>query len=149
MRDLRNEASMHRIGREGWLGLLLVLLLSACSTMGTGLRPADMLGNTEFLSVYEKCSGPNIYDLCGGFGPLAAGTCKIPATRTKFWISTGSSEDAQYALEEACKDSAWAMSYDGHALDLAAFGSSDTKLGGKPTRLWNVCISNPAPGKHT
>lgn len=103
----------------------------------------------EFIKEYEQCPAPNYDEICGGFEALANGTCEIPAEMTKFWTSISYIADTQEALELAWKDSKWSMTFDGYRVDLDAFGTFDMDYEGQKARAWNVCISNPAPGRHT
>ena len=134
--------------------LMAAILIAACQIPGTKIKPGDKIGEMEFINVWEDCQAPNFTDICGGFETLEDGTCEIPADLTKFWVSRAWAEDTQEALELAWQDSKWSMTFDGHAVDLDAFGSFDmdwTNPEGKVVRAraWNVCISDPAPGKHT
>ncbi len=129
--------------------ILLALLVGACQFPGAKIKPGDKIGEMEFINEYEKCPAPNYNDICGGFESLADGTCEIPAEITQFWISISLLQDTQEALELAWQDSKWSMTFDGHEVDLYAFGTFDMDFQGKRARAWNVCISNPAPGRHT
>jgi len=129
---------------------LLVLLaawLPACIFPGYKIKPGDKLGGMQFINDDEACPGPNFSDICG-FPALADGTCLIPASTPVFWISTGWVEATQAELESTWKDSTWKLTFDGHELDLAKFGTYDMELDGQKARIWEVCISNPPEGKH-
>jgi len=128
--------------------IVLAALTASCQFPGSKIQPGDKIGDMEFISEYEQCPAPNFTEICG-FPALVLGTCEIPADMTKFWVSTGWAEDTQEELELAWKDSQWSMTFDGHAVDLPAFGTFDMELDGQKARAWNVCISDPTPGKHT
>jgi hypothetical protein len=129
--------------------ILMAVLLASCQFPFTKIQPGDKIGDTLFLSDYEQCQAPNFNDICGGFDTLVDGTCEIPADLTTFWISTGWSEPTQEELENAWTNSEWSLTYDDYKIDLPAFGTYDMKYEEQPARAWNVCISNPTPGKHT
>ena len=130
------------------LAVIFAGLLTSCVFPGYKLKPGDKLGDMEFINDYELCPGPNFSDICG-FSALSDGTCVIPVSIPVFWISTGWAEETQEELELDWQDSVWTMTFDGHEVDLTEFGTYDWELDGQPTRSWNVCISNPAIGKHT
>jgi hypothetical protein len=129
--------------------ILFSLIMASCQFPGTKIQPGDKIGDMEFINDYEKCPAPNYNDICGGFQPLADGTCEIPPDMPKFWISTGWSEETEDELEWAWDDAKWSLTFDGYKVDLPAFGTFDMVLDGLPTRAWNVCINNPKAGKHT
>jgi len=139
---------MKKLASVSWM-ILFVVLTTSCQFPGSKIQPGDKIGDMTFINDYQQCPAPNFNEICGGFETLADGTCEIPADMTKFWVSTGWAEDTQEALELAWKDSEWSMAFDGYKVDLPAFGTFDMELDGRPTRAWNVCISNPAQGKHT
>jgi hypothetical protein len=144
----RFGGEMKKLAFVSWL-VLLAVLTASCQFPGTKIKPGDKIGGMEFISEYEKCPAPNFNDICGGFESLVNGTCEIPADMTQFWISLSLVQDTQEALELAWKDSEWSMTFDGYEVDLYAFGTFDMDLEGQRARAWNVCISNPTPGRHT
>lgn len=129
--------------------LMAAILIASCQMPGTKIQPGDKIGGMEFINEWENCQAPNFNDICGGFDTLIDGTCEIPAELTKFWISTSLLRDTQEDLEFGWEGSEWSMTFDGYAVDLPAFGTFDMDYEGKRARVWNVCISNPVPGKHT
>jgi hypothetical protein len=148
---------MKKIAFVSWM-LLFAVLTASCQFPGSKIKPGDKIGDMEFINEYEQCQVPNIlYDLCSEQEVVFDGTCEVPASQTKFWISTGWMEGSQQAMELSWKDSEWSMTFDGHEVDLWSFGTFDmdwTDPTGKVTdvqkaRIWNVCVSNPAPGRHT
>ena len=147
---------MKRFSRIGWT-ILLAVLTASCQFPGTKIKPGDKIGDMEFISEYESCQAPNIlYDLCTEKEVVFDGTCTVPASQKKFWISTGWMEGSQEAMEMEWKDSEWSMTFDDREVDLWSFGTFDmewTDPTGKVkdvqyARTWNVCVSNPAPGPH-
>ena len=150
------------------LAFLFIALLAACQVSEAKIKPGDKIEKMEFINEYEKCPAPNLNEICS-FESLFKGTCKIPESQTKFWISTGWLEGSQPALELAWQDSEWHMTFDGMEVDLPAFGTYDLDwqtLGGRAwdvhqktykeirhgqekVRMWKVCISNPEAGMHT
>lgn len=139
-----------------WL-ILFAVLMASCQSPETKIKPGDKIGDMEFINDYENCQAPNIlHDLCTEQEVVFDGTCTVPASQKMFWISTGWMEGSQEAMELAWKDSEWSMTFDGQEVDLWAFGTFDmdwTDPTGKVkdvqyARIWNVCISNPPPGKH-
>lgn len=138
---------MKKFSFVSWL-VLFAVLTASCQSPEAKIKPGDKIGDMEFISDFEQCPAPNFSDICG-FDALTAGTCEIPASMTQFWISRGWAEDTQEALDLAWKDSKWNMTFDGYKVDLYAFGTFDMDLLGQKARAWNVCISNPAPGRHT
>ena len=139
---------MKKLASIHWM-ILFAILTASCQFPGTKIQPGDKIGDMEFINEYEKCPAPNWNEICRGFESLADGTCEIPADMTKFWISISLLQDTQEDLELAWKDSEWSMTFDGYNVDLNSFGTFDMDLPGKRARAWNVCISNPAPGRHT
>jgi len=136
-----------------WL-VLFAVLTAACQFPGTKIKPGNKIGDMEFINEYEQCQAPNYNDICGGFDALASGTCEIPAEMTKFWISISLVRDTQEELEQGWDGSKWSMTFDDHEVDLNTFGTFDfdwQNPAGQVQRArgWNVCISNPAPGRHT
>ncbi len=140
-----------------WL-ILLAVLTASCQLPGAKIKPGDKIGDMEFINEWENCQAPNIlHELCTEQEVVFDGTCTVPASQTQFWVSTGWMEGSQEAMELSWKDSEWSMTFDGHEVDLYAFGTFDmdwTDPTGKvldvqKARVWNVCVSNPAPGKHT
>jgi hypothetical protein len=140
-----------------WL-ILLAVLTASCQLPGAKIKPGDKIGDMEFINEWENCQAPNIlHELCTEQEVVFDGTCTVPASQTKFWVSTGWMEGSQEGMELSWKDSEWSMTFDGHEVDLWAFGTFDmdwTDPTGKvkdvqKARIWNVCVSNPAPGKHT
>lgn len=144
---------MKKFAFVGWL-ILLAILITSCQFPGTKIKPGDKIGEMEFINEWEQCQAPNFNDICGGFDSLLDGTCEIPADMTQFWISISLARDTQEDLELGWTDSKWNMTFDGYKVDLYAFGTFDMDWvndEGTPqrARAWNVCISNPTPGKHT
>jgi hypothetical protein len=147
---------MKKFAFLGWL-ILLAVLVAACQSTGAKIKPGDKIGEMEFINEWENCQAPNIlYDLCTEKEVVFDGTCTVPASQNKFWISTGWMEGSQESMELSWKDSEWSMTFDGYQVDLTAFGTFDmdwTDPTGKvkdvqKARIWNVCVFNPAPGKH-
>ena len=145
---------MKKLAFISWL-ILFAALTASCQFPGTKIKPGHKIGDMEFINEYEQCQAPNILnDLCNQT-QLDKGTCEVALSQ--FWISTGWMEGSQEAMELAWKDSEWSMTFDGHEVDLWAFGTFDmewTDPTGKITdvqhaRIWNVCVSNPTLGKHT
>jgi hypothetical protein len=132
-----------------YLALLFIILMASCQFPASKIKPGDQIGDMTFINEYEQCQAPNYNDICGGFDSLVDGTCEIPSEMNKFWISISLPAENQEALELAWKDSKWSMTFDGYNVDLASFGTFDWELDGQSLRSWNVCISNPKPGKHT
>jgi len=132
--------------------IILIVLITgsmvSCYFPGYKLKPGDKIGATEFSNNYELCPAPNFSDICG-FPALVDGSCEIPASMTQFWVSIGWAEDTMEDLELTWLDSKWNMTFDGYKVDLPAFGTFDMDLEGQKARVWNVCVSNLAPGKHT
>jgi hypothetical protein len=125
----------------------MISLMSACSEKM--LRPDDTLGDMKLLSY---CEGEFVNKLCTD-DELYNGTCEIPTGVTDLWISAGWAEETKEELEVAWKDSTWEMTFDGHKVDLSAFGTYDVEInhpffGPLQARVWNFCVSNIAPGKH-
>ena len=144
---------MKKLAFVSWL-VLLAVLTASCQFPGTKIKPGDKIGDMEFISEYEQCQAPNFNDLCGGFETLTNGTCVIPPGTTKFWISISLVRDTQEELEQGWEGSEWNMTFDGHKVDLNAFGTFDFDWENpegqvQRARGWNVCISNPTPGMHT
>jgi len=139
---------MNRLACIGWV-ILLAVLMTACQFPGTKIKPGDKIGDMEFISEFEECQAPNILnDICT-FDALNDGTCEVPASLTKFWVSTGWSEGSQESLELSWKDSEWSMTFDDYEVNLYAFGTYDMDWEDMRARVWDVCVSNPTPGKHT
>ena len=145
---------MKKFAFVSWL-ILLAVLMTSCQFPGTKIKPGDKIGEMEFINEWEQCQAPNFNDICGGFDSLVDGTCEIPADMTQFWISISLARDTQEDLELGWTDSEWKMSFDGHQIDLHSFGTFDWDWENpdlkkvQRARSWNVCISNPTPGKHT
>ena len=148
---------MKKFAFASWL-ILIAVLTASCQFPGAKIKPGDKIGEMEFINEWENCQAPNIlHELCTEKEVVIDGTCKVPASQTKFWVSTGWMEGSQEAMELSWKDSEWSMTFDGHEVDLYAFGTFDmdwTDPTGKvldvqKARVWNVCVSNPSPGKHT
>ena len=137
---------MKRLTLLAWI-VLIAFSIAACS--GKMLVPEDKIDDMQLLS---SCDGVNILDLCS-FEELNEGTCKVPASITNLWVSSGWGEETSEELELSWKDSTWKMTFDDHKVDLAAFGTYDLDiidpvLGPLKARVWNFCISNPTPGVH-
>lgn len=138
---------MKKFARWVFVGLIVVSL-NSCIFPGYKLKPGDKIGEMEFINEYSSCVAPNFNEICS-WDALRKGTCKIPASQTKFWISTGMTWETQEELEQNWLGSEWKMTFDGQPVDLYVFGTFDFDLAGKKARGWNVCISNPVPGTHT
>ena len=128
------------------VGLVASLLVS-CYLPGSKLKPGDKIGNMEFITEYESCPAPHLAEICSG-ATLEDGTCKIPASITKFWVGASWVEDTTEEVEEAWRDSEWKMTFDGKPVDLPAFRTFDMDFKDQKARVWDVCVSNPAPGEH-
>jgi len=124
--------------------MLLAGLLASCTFPGSKLKPGDTVGDMELTTEFDL----NIHSLCS-FDELAEGTCQIPSTITEIGISTGWFEITEDALNLTWLDSTWTMTFDGREVDLASFGTFDLDWEGQKARVWDVGITNPAPGKHT
>lgn len=130
------------------LFLLVSSLLTACAEKK--LQPDDMLGEMKLVSYCEE--GELVNKLCK-FDELYDGTCQVPAGVKDLWVSAGWAETTTEELEKAWKDSTWKMTFDGHPVDLAPFGTYDVEIddptfGLLKARVWNFCVTNIAPGKH-
>ena len=137
---------MKRITLLVWL-VLMISSMVGCS--GKMLRPEDRMGDMKLLSY---CEGELVNKLCTT-DELYEGTCEIPAGVTDLWISAGWAEPTMDELELSWKDSTWKMTFDGHQVDLSAFGTYDVEItdplvGPMKARVWNFCVSNITPGKH-
>lgn len=128
--------------------IMLIPLLTSCAPKE--LKPGDKIGNME---IVNYCEGNNIVDICT-FLELQAGTCVVPASWTKFWVSYGWAEPTVEELETRWTGSTWTLSFDDHPVDLEAFGTYDLEIqdpisGLWKARVWSICIINPSPGEHT
>ena len=147
---------MKKLAFPVWL-ILFAVVMTACQFPVAKIKPGDRIGDMEFINNWEDCQAPNIlHELCTEQEVVFEGTCTVPASQKKFWVSTGWMEGSQESMELSWKDSEWSMTFDDHEVDLYAFGTFDmdwTDPTGKveyvqKARIWNVCVSNPAPGKH-
>lgn len=130
------------------LVIALSLLLISCEPKL--LKPGDKIGDMELLSY---CEGTNIIDICT-YDDLQDGSCVVPASWKTFWVSAGYAMKTTEELEISWKDSTWKLTFDGKPVDLTAFGTYDLEIedpqeGTMKARVWNFCISNPLPGRHT
>ena len=124
--------------------MLLASSLAACVLPGSKLKPGDTVGDMQLTTEFDL----NIHYLCS-FEELAEGTCQIPDTLSEIGISTGWSEITTDALDLTWLDSKWTMTFDGREVDLASFGTFDLDWEDQKARVWDVGITNPAPGEHT
>jgi hypothetical protein len=143
---IRKECKMKKIAL---LALFVLMTFSMVACSKKLLQPNDTLGDMKLLSY---CEGELVNKLCTP-DELYEGTCVVPAGVTDLWVSAGWAEETTEELETAWKDSTWKMTFDGHPVDLSAFGTYDVEIddpdyGLLKARVWNFCVSNPTPGKH-
>jgi hypothetical protein len=81
--------------------------------------------------------------------------CEVPAVQ-RLMIGWGNIAPSPEILEEEWQAQTWALSLDGHPVDLAAFGTLPDSQTFEPAvgddvwlRRWSVALVNPKPGQHT
>jgi len=129
------------------LSMLLSLGIVSCQYSGNKLKPGDKIGEM-LISNNLDIGVPNFNEVCT-FDQLHLGTCEIPSSIKKIGVSIGWAESTPETLDLSWEGSIWDATIDGHAIDLPSFGTFDMDWEGVNLRVWNVCITNPALGKHT
>ncbi len=148
----------HRTISLGCL-ILMALLLVGCARSvaldsNEGIKPRTTLGEMTMrkapnqdemaLTMWDYCD-PLAGETEPGPFALECSTPQLPQLFIGNGIFAGSTEE----LDLYWPTMTWELEFDGHPVDLPAFGTIDVTWQEGPFRFWNVVVEAPTAGKHT
>ena len=126
--------------------------IASPATPYSSIQPGETIGEMVLASAENETGESYFYNYCS---PIVAEsdpkvmvrTCSVPQMSHLF-IGYGDLASSIEEMDSTWSAERWQLYFDGHAVDLLAFGFYDTEWEGYKLRQWKVAINNLMPGEH-